>query len=52
MQYKNIERIVAPSCKEYIPQKFTFLYEVFNKKEYNDFKTDYMYIDREVNSLC
>ena len=34
------------------PQKFTFLYEVFNKKEYNDFKTNYMYIDKEVNSLC
>ena len=34
------------------PQKFSFLYEVFEIKEYNDFKTDYMYIDKEVKSLC
>ena len=35
----------------YIPPKFTFLYEVFYKKEYNDFKTNYMYIDKEGNSF-
>ena len=35
-----------------ISPKITFLYEVFEIKEYNNFKTDYMYIDKEGNSLC
>ena len=34
------------------PPKIIFLYEVFEIKEYNRLKTDYIYIDKEVNSLC
>lgn len=54
---RNVLATVVYYCRFnlfHIPTLKTFRVtnEVFDKKEYNIFKTDYMYIDKEVNSLC